>query len=285
MKDTPPPDQSIVVVQVTDPHLYEDPSGCLLGVQTDASLRGVLRHIIEYQPDIGLLLATGDISQDGSLAAQQRFLRLAADVPAPLRGLPGNHDAGQAFHQAWGEQADPVKDIGRWRLIMLDTRVPGSNAGRLAEAQLELLLSAAQEAHDKHILVALHHNPIAMGSAWLDTMTIANASALFDILERLPRVRALLWGHVHQEYDGFHECADRAGRQSPGVRPPARRGLRLLSTPSTCVQFTPGSRTFSLDSAAPGYRWLVLHPDGRLDTGVSRVDGLGLKPSLDSAGY
>jgi Icc protein len=44
--------------------------------------------------------------------------------------------------------------------------------------------------------------------------------------------------------------------------------LRLLSTPSTCAQFRPGSDSFAIDERPPGYRWLDLRADGRLDTEV-----------------
>ncbi|MCY1451598.1 3',5'-cyclic adenosine monophosphate phosphodiesterase CpdA [compost metagenome] len=50
-----------------------------------------------------------------------------------------------------------------------------------------------------------------------------------------------------------------------------RNGVRLLASPSTCIQFEPGSEDFKVGEQAPGYRWLRLHPDGAVDTGVSRV--------------
>ncbi|KTC63185.1 hypothetical protein AO262_22830 [Pseudomonas fluorescens ABAC62] len=47
--------------------------------------------------------------------------------------------------------------------------------------------------------------------------------------------------------------------------------MRLLASPSTCIQFAPGSEDFKVSEQAPGYRWLRLHGDGRLETGVERV--------------
>ena len=67
--------------------------------------------------------------------------------------------------------------------------------------------------------------------------------------------RAVLWGHVHQAFDGM------------------RGGLMLMGTPSTCVQFESGSTKFALDERPPGYRWLHLYPDGRIDTRVEWVEG------------
>ncbi|MGH8261192.1 MAG: phosphoesterase, partial [Steroidobacteraceae bacterium] len=67
-------------------------------------------------------------------------------------------------------------------------------------------------------------------------------------------VRAVLWGHVHQRYEGL------------------RGRVRLLGTPSTCTQFLPHAEQFTVDSQPPAYRTLELQPDGSLHTEVVWVD-------------
>jgi Icc protein len=64
-----------------------------------------------------------------------------------------------------------------------------------------------------------------------------------------------------------------------------RDGLLLLASPSTCVQFAPGSDTFRLDERAPGLRWLELGADGSLETRVERVQGVALEYDRESTGY
>ncbi len=64
-----------------------------------------------------------------------------------------------------------------------------------------------------------------------------------------------------------------------------RNGVRLLASPSTCIQFAPGSVDFKVDTTAPGYRWLRLHDDGRLETAVSRVVGLEFEVDYGGTGY
>ena len=61
--------------------------------------------------------------------------------------------------------------------------------------------------------------------------------------------------------------------------------MRLLSVPSTCVQFKPHSKDFAVDDVAPGYRWLDLHEDGRIDTEVSRVEGVKFEVDFSVKGY
>ncbi|MOA49871.1 3',5'-cyclic adenosine monophosphate phosphodiesterase CpdA [compost metagenome] len=87
------------------------------------------------------------------------------------------------------------------------------------------------------------------------------------MIERFPQVKAMLWGHIHQEFDQLREQ------------------VRLLASPSTCVQFAPGSEEFQVDRSAPGYRWLRLHADGLLETGVSRVTGIDFEIDYSVKGY
>ncbi|MBA1273534.1 3',5'-cyclic-AMP phosphodiesterase [Stutzerimonas azotifigens] len=260
---------SVLLVQLTDSHLFADQGGKLLGMDTGYSLDRVIDLVLDEQGDIDLILASGDLSQDGSVSSYLRFQSLTSRIPAPARWFPGNHDELDAMRAvvADSDLMDPVLDIGRWRIIMLDSQIPGAVAGYLADEQLELLDRALREAPDRHHLVSFHHHPVEIGSRWMDTIGLRNADALFEVLDRYPQVRAVLWGHIHQEYDQW------------------RNGVRLLASPSTGIQFAPGSADFLVDSLSPGYRWLRLHDDGQLETGVSRVSGIDFKVDYSVKGY
>lgn len=265
----PSPDSPVLLVQLTDSHLFADPDGRLLGMNTADSLERVIDRVLADQADIDLLLATGDLSQDGSPDSYQAFLRMTGRIPAPLRAFPGNHDLHDPLRRIaeGGGLLDPVVDCGAWRIVLLDTAVPDAVHGHLCDDQLQLLAEALDERPERPALICLHHHPVPIGSAWMDRIGLDNAAALFAILDRRPQVRAVLWGHVHQAFDGW------------------RNGVRLLGSPSTCVQFEPGSDTFRVGEQAPGYRWLRLHADGRLDTGVSRVEGIAFDIDLNVQGY
>src|SRR5690606_33091215 len=116
-------DAPILVVQLTDTHLMADPAGVLCHVNTDASLRAVLDLVRAngHRPD--LLLATGDLSHDGSPAAYRRLRELLEQTDWPVRCLPGNHDDPQALRDALGQWTQPVTDIGGWRIVLLDSTV------------------------------------------------------------------------------------------------------------------------------------------------------------------
>ena len=260
---------SVLLVQLTDSHLFADALGKLASVATADSLQRVVELVLDEQPQIDLLLATGDISQDESIESYQRFRQLCEPVRAPARWCAGNHDEAGAMREAsrGSELMEPVVKVGAWRVVMLDTLVAGSVGGRLAIGQLQLLERALEEAPETHHLVCLHHHPVPIGSRWMDDIGLANAEALFEVLDRHANVRALLWGHIHQEFDSW------------------RKGVRLLASPSTGVQFEPLSEQFRLSAQPPGYRWLRLHTDGRLETGVSRISPHDIAIDRDVSGY
>jgi len=262
-------DSSVLLVQLSDSHLFAAADGKLLGMNTHDSLQRVIERVLDEQPQIDLILASGDLSQDGSLASYQRFRQLHEQIPAPARWFAGNHDELPAMQAACADSdlLQPVIDLGNWRIILLDTSIPGAVPGYCSAEQLALLEQALQTAGERHVLVSFHHHPVSIGCRWMEPIGIRNPEALFAVIDRYAQVRALLWGHIHQEFDQL------------------RNGVRLLASPSTCVQFAPGSEEFQVDQEAPGYRWLRLHADGRLDTAVSRVVGIHFDVDYSIKGY
>ncbi|MFQ6348817.1 3',5'-cyclic-AMP phosphodiesterase [Pseudomonas sp. R11F] len=263
------PDAPALLVQLSDSHLFAEASGTLLGMNTRESLQRVIELVRAQQPQIDLVLATGDLSQDGTLESYQQFRDMTRQIDAPARWIPGNHDEPHIMAHAavHSDLLEPVLDIGHWRVTLLDSAVPGSVPGYLQDQQLQLLAQALSEAPNRHHLVCFHHHPVPIGCAWMEPIGLRNPEALFAVLDRFPQVRAVLWGHVHQEIDG------------------KRNGVRLLASPSTCIQFAPGSEDFEVSEQAPGYRWLRLHADGRLETGVERVKNFVFTIDYGSNGY
>jgi Icc protein len=263
------PSDTVRVIQVTDPHLYADPSGALLGVPTQASLDAVLDLVRAEALPADAVIATGDLVHDGSTAGYARLRARLGELGCPAYALPGNHDDPAALRAAAHEP--PVlscRDVrlGRWQLVFLDSTVPGQDGGRLSDTELAAL-DGALDAGAEHALVCLHHPPLPIGSDWLDGMALANADALFAVMDRRPAVRGVVFGHIHQPFEA------------------ERNGVRLLGSPSTCVQFAAVRPRFGIDPAPAGYRWLGLLPDGGIATGVRRLPLPTGTVQLDARGY
>lgn len=231
----------------------------------------VLDLVREKSSDFDILLATGDLSQDHSAASYRAFLDAVMKLhPPEMYWYPGNHDDVPCMRSVLGENSPVMRRVVRkehWQLVLLDSTIPGKVPGHLGDGELQALDAALAEAPDLHSLVCFHHQPVPVGCKWLDTQQVRDADALFEVIDRHDNVRGILWGHVHQHFDR------------------ERNGVRLLATPSTCVQFTPGSEDFAVDSEAPGYRWLRLLADGSIETGVERVPPFDFEIDYSVKGY
>ena len=242
------------LLQITDTHLFADSGRTLHGVNTRDSLQRVLNAAAQ-QPPPELVLATGDLVHDQP-AAYPRLAWMLRQLRAPIAAIAGNHDDATELRaiQTSGLQVGGRYRLGGWCILLLNTQLEGEAGGRLSQAELQFLTDGLRTAGDDHVLIVLHHHPVPLHSAWLDRIALDNPDDFFAVLDSFDNVRGVLWGHVHQEFDS------------------QRRGVRLLATPSTCVQFLPRARQFTLDDKPPAMRWLSLHADGRIQTQIEWME-------------
>ena len=255
------------LIQFTDLHLFGQEDGCLRGVPTLPALSTALAHarLGAWPPDA--LLVTGDIVQDDP-AGYAHFRRLFGSLAVPVLCLPGNHDDPARMRQVLADPpfvAGGHLELGRWRVILLDSVVPGKAGGALSQTSLAALDAALAQAGERPALVCLNHHPVPMHSRWLDQVGLSNADDFFAVIDRHPNVRGIVWGHVHQNFDAL------------------RNGVRLLATPATCAQFRPLAEQFELDPRPAAYRTLELHPDGTIMTDLVWVNDIAPHGSMSAA--
>jgi len=242
------------LLQVTDPHLFGDESQTIYGVTTAVSFRKVLAEAFAPgTPRPDAILVTGDIADDHTAAAYANFRRALQPYGLPVFCLPGNHDEPglmTGLVNGDGFQYGGTTEFGAWSVVFIDTHVHGRPEGRVVPAELARLEAALASFNERPVLVCLHHPPLPVGSAWLDGVGLRNASEFLAVIERHPAVRVVLGGHVHQSFEQL------------------RNGVLMLTTPSTCAQFTPRTERCVMDLKPPGYRWLTLLPDGTVQTEV-----------------
>jgi len=248
----------LLLLQLSDTHLHAATDSRMRGVTTHDTFLSVLAHAqADPRWPADAVLVTGDIVQDESRAGYQRFRETMAPLNVPVLCIPGNHDDPKLMSEILNTAPFKVGGdlrFGPWSLVLLNTFLTGEDAGGLGETRLRGL-AAALDAHvNQHVLVCMHHQPMNMGSAWLDGVGLRDAAAFLDVIDAHDNVRAVVWGHVHQASD----------RQ--------RGAVRFLSTPSTCSQFLPGSDFFAIDSRPPGLRWLKLLPSGEIETSIDWVE-------------
>ncbi len=255
----------VKIIQLSDLHQFADPAQTLMGMNPDQSLRAVLTQLQSIIPMADMLLLTGDLAQDKQPATYSRIAQLIDTYSIPTYWLAGNHDqpATVIAHYLTGNHLfeDKVITADHWRCILLNSQLPNAVPGYINETELAFLDTQLQQSTDQHCLVALHHQPVNIGSKWLDQLGLQNQSDFWRIIDKHPQVRAVIWGHVHQDYDG------------------KRNHVQLFAAPSTWIQFSKNSDTFAVDPQhKPGCRWYDLYPDGRIVTGIIRATDFNYTP-------
>jgi len=255
------------VLQLSDPHLLADPRGRCRGVEALAHLdHGWQQALAQLGQPPDLLLISGDLCQDESWGGYVRLRDWLAAEPdqrgVPVALLPGNHDHLQLLRSGLGRRvaalapADLV--LGAWQVLLLSSHRPGAVEGWIEPAQLAWLEARLAAARDP-VLVALHHPPVLLGGgSFLDGLALQQPASLLALLQASPQVRGVVFGHVHQHWQGLLE------------RPGGGDSLPLWGCPSTLAAF-PAVQPCPLGRPDwPGGRLLELGAGGAITTRLLR---------------
>ncbi len=198
----------MLIAQISDTHVRA--GGTLLRgrIDTVAALDACLAALLALKTAPDVVLATGDLADDGLDAdyalLQERFERL----PMPVFVIPGNHDAREPMRRAFGGSpmlpAGPESEFlhyavdgGPVRLIGLDTVYPGEVWGGLCEARLDWLAARLDEHTDARTLMFMHHPPFITGLRFLD-LPFPGAERLEALVRAHPQVELIVCGHFHR---------------------------------------------------------------------------------------
>ena len=255
------------VLQLSDPHLLADPHGRCRGIEALAHLdHGWRQALAQLGQPPDLLLISGDLCQDESWGGYVRLRDWLAHTldpqGVPVALLPGNHDHLQLWRAALGRRvaalAPAALAFGRWQLLLLSSHRPGAVEGWIEPAQLDWLAAQLAAARGP-VLVALHHPPLLLGGGtFLDGLALQRPQPLLALLQGCPQVRAVVFGHIHQHWQG---CLDRPGGGAP---------LRLWGCPSTLAAFPAVQPCPLARPDWPGGRLLELGTGGEITTRLLR---------------
>ena len=247
----------ISILQITDTHLLADPLGRFDEVNTRDTLHQVLATMQEaehWPPDV--LLATGDLAQEPVDKTYEVLADIFDELGVPVLCLPGNHDEPDLMQQYLNRglvTTQAYNRVGEWDIILLNSYQPGTHSGYLAESELERLEQHLSSSDSTATLIAVHHHAISIQSPWMDSMMLQNGEDFLSIIQEHAQVKAVVCGHIHQDFVSMHNH------------------IQFIGSPSTCVQFKPGVDRFTVDEMYPGYRQLRLLTDAMLHTQVFRV--------------
>ena len=269
--------QALRILHISDTHLYGDGSLHYGLVDTTAALERVLARASEVR-DIGAIVLSGDLSEDGT-AASYRKLRALVEPFAARRGAQvayamGNHDDPDAFAEVLGPR-ERVLDVGGHRIVTLDSSVPGKAYGSLEAEQLDRLGDVLTDAAPLGTIVVVHHPPTSAITPLLHLLELDDPHALLGVLEGSD-VRLVLSGH-------YHHALTTIERGIPVVVAPGVTNTSDVTAPVGVERATIGAGFALIDLLASGAPRVAIVSapsprDGELvfeldEVGIDRVAG------------
>ncbi len=250
------------LLQLSDPHLLADPRGRCRGRQPWPQLRAGVRAALEQArqdgPPVDLLLISGDLCHDESWSGYALLRDCLSELGVQAALLPGNHDHPLLLRAVLGRHgavAPALLQLDGVDLVLLDSHRAGCDAGWLGARQLAWLTAQLAHRRPLPLLVALHHPPVPIGDAGFDAMALVDAADLWRVLQAEPLLRAVLFGHIHQHWQGSL---------------PAQPQVALLGCPSSLCAFGPVQACPLGRPDDPGGRLLDCGPSGVLQQRLLR---------------
>ena len=196
----------MLIAQITDLHVDSADGFMRRFVDANKKLSAALTYLETrtVRPDV--IVATGDLTNDGLPANFERLRELLEPLTIPIYLVPGNHDDREAFRDAFADSPwvpvsgpiDYVVEDYPVRLIGLDTTVPGRHDGMLDTDQLAWLDAQLAAVPQQPTLLFLHHPPF-LTNLWLfDAIRLEGSEGLRAVVERHPQVTQIVAGHVHR---------------------------------------------------------------------------------------
>ena len=261
----------VKILQISDIHLFATQSQSLLGICCWNSFQAVLEQIKNDKQDFDFIVISGDISQDDSPESYKLFVSaIEQNFNKPVFWIAGNHDVSELLAEHLNQKPfENSKKIitPNWQILLLNSQVVGAAHGKLADEEMHFVAESLALNPNLATLIFVHHNSIPVGCEWLDQHCMKNGAEFLSLLSKHQNVKAVICGHVHQEIEQNHE------------------GIKIISTPSTCIQFKPNCKEFTLDELQPAYRYINLTATGNFVTEVKRLKGKEFLPNMQAQGY
>jgi len=214
----------VLLAHLSDPHLATGP----LTAGPAEGLQAALGRLLGLPTRPDAVVITGDLTDRGDPEGYDQLAQLLADVPIPVYLATGNHDTRETFlsafsgtaHLAGQDRSHYVAELPGALLVVLDSLLDGSGAGRLGSEQLAWLDDQLSRRPDTPTLLALHHPPIAVGIPFLDGMRLLDADALAEVVIAHRQVVRVVCGHVHRTVTRVlrHHPCHRRGQHLPAER-------------------------------------------------------------------
>ncbi len=204
--------ENVRIGLITDTHTTRERTG------DEPLYEGHLEEVISSinQADVEVVLAAGDLTQDGTTQQMSDFQQQIKAFVRPVYVVPGNHDVGQKHNS--GKQGEVTEDrvalyeqnfgLSYWSRSVSGIRIIGLNSSLLGSGlpeegdQWAFLENALAPSETQPTLIVMHY-PLYLVSADEPGGTYWNVepiprARLLNLIKQNGHVLAVLTGHLHR---------------------------------------------------------------------------------------
>ena len=251
----------MLIAQVTDIHLgfEQDNPGELNRQRLDQ----VLRYLNNGPNRPDLLIDTGDLTEHGAAASYRQLADAFSICSFPVHMCLGNHDIRSNFSAQFPEL--PVADgfvqyaldVRGVRILMLDTVEEGRHGGAFCDIRAKWLRSTLAQDRNTPTIIAMHHPPVEIGIAWMNTNPEEQwVSNFTQAIQDAPNIKGIMCGHVHRSAavpwhgTAVAICSSTAAQVTLDLNPidpekPDNRSMIIADHPAYALHFWNGRELVS----------------------------------------
>lgn len=251
----------MLIAQITDIHIGFDSGNPDEYNQQRLDL--VMQRLAGGPNTPDLLLATGDLTDQGDEQSYERLRDVFAAYPWPVLPCVGNHDVRSAFVAVFPGFADRSGFIqydrlfADFRLIVIDTLEEGRHGGAFCEVRAGWLKSRLAEQQHLPTYIVMHHPPFDSGLDWMTTVpTEPWVQRFTDAIADAPQLQGLISGHLHRsmtaQWNGLTAvvCSSTAPQVAFDLRPieashPDGRAMIVAEDPAYAIHHWNGAQLVS----------------------------------------
>ncbi len=180
-----------IVLQISDTHLRAEPN-TPAHRDPDAALSATINAVRNMPAD--LVLLTGDLSDDGSVAALATPPVDRGRLSPAVLAVAGNHDDPDNVRAVFG-LTDTV-DLGAWRVLGVESVIRGEDHGSV---DVDDLVRRLDQLDARPTLLAIHHPPRSPSTNPM--FQLIGADEMLAALQDRPHVRVVVSGHLHEAFE------------------------------------------------------------------------------------
>jgi Icc protein len=194
--------EGMQIAHLSDTHLMTGP----LAAGPAAALAQALGRLLALTPRPDCVVITGDLA-DTADADEYAMLHSILDrCLVPVHLTTGNHDLpepllaefGGTRYLGSGKSTSYAVDYPDATIIVADSQLDGSPAGRLGAQQLAWIDEMLAKRPTTPAFICLHHPPLPIGIPFLDGMRLEDGADLGAVIASHANVARILAGHVHR---------------------------------------------------------------------------------------